>query len=380
MERKAILFRFGGIGDCLALTAVAKILKGRGYYVEYCIPEVQHSLYDGLDYIIDKVRPTRRLPTLRGRDNIQEKYGWIDTDVLKRQLHEKDYLILEYRNYIENNAMWGQYPRNREHLIWNRTVNSNYQNWVDLALAWANIDPTTISDDDKRPHYKLKPEEIRWAKKTVPEDGFIAINLESSSLARVIYSQYELADMLVKNGQNVLVWRDNRWLYKNKDFTKEIKVNSVRESVALISLSKLFLSSDSGFSHLCEAIGKKQIVLYTTVPGWTRAKYYKNTKILDSKVLCSPCFIIGRFCPIIEWDVEKKGKGLSGRQKKLLKLQQDKVPAEEAAKRMNLELHGLNLALESTMKSKEALKSAEPACIKVFTAKRLYEEVQECLK
>ena len=379
-RKKVLMTRFGGIGDSVMLTGIAAYLADNGFYVRFCVPEKQVELFTNLT-IFDKVEAIKRLPNLQnGRECLKVPHGYAMLDKIKEDLHKKNWLIADFKHMIENNSMWGGYPYNQFHGYWTRTMNSNYQNWYDIAFSWINVDPTKVPAEYKRPFYAVEKEEADFADSVLPDD-FIAVNLSASSLARAIYHQHTFVDELLKAGHNILHWNENHWEYRSHDgnYSKDIKVKSVRESAALVSRSKLFVSTDSGLSHIAEALGVKQLTIYTTVPAWTRMKYYRHSTALESGVHCSPCFVIGRFCPIIEHDVEANKKGLTERERQVLEMSDKKIPPEQAAMILNTSPEGLNLLFDTALKKKEHLKNAEPECIKSITPERLMKGVESCL-
>jgi len=379
-RNKAIMFRFGGIGDSLMLTAVARILNARGFDVTFCVPEKQVELYNNLIFI-KEVKAIRRLPNLNnGVDCVKGKYGWVSTDIIKRELHAKDYLILDYKFSIEANSQWRALPRNKHHSVWCDSMNSNYMNWVDLSLAWANIDWTAVDSSAKRPVYKIEAAEIEWALQQLPSDNFVAVNLTASSLARTFYSQVQLVKQLIELDYPVLVF-DNKsgWTYLEKNYRKHIPVNSVRQSAALIYNAQIGIFADSGISHIAEAIGLKNITLYTTVPAWTRCKYYLYTYPMQTNVECSPCFIIGKYCPLTEYEVDVLNKGLTKHEKQILKLTSNGRPPHEVAAELGTNLAGIQYELNAIANKKEALKNKEPKCMHSFDINSIIQKMQGIL-
>ncbi len=71
---------------------------------------------------------------------------------------------------------------------------------------------------------------------------------------------------------------------------------TLRESMAAISLCRLFISNDSGLMHLADALGIPLLGIFgPTIPHKTRP-IGKQSEILFKKVSCSPCKF--RECPI----------------------------------------------------------------------------------
>jgi ADP-heptose:LPS heptosyltransferase len=351
-----LLCRFGGVGDGLILTAVCKAIKEQDpeAIVHFAIREGQEGLYLH-NPSIARVITIRRMPP-SGIDCIKTRGIWTNIDCIKGTY----FRTIDYKNSIENNSPYPKLPYG----FWVRTMNSNYQNWVDLSLGWANIDPTIVSDDTKRPKIFLKDAEIEKAKKEADCEGpKIGIHMISSSLARTWYYARVLAPLLLNKYPNgaVFFWTGSSWIKYHKKTQTDLGSYSLRQSAALVSCLDLLIASDSAFSHVAEAVGTRSLNLYTTVPAWTRSKYYKYATNLQAKTKCSPCFAIWSECPLAE---DKAVKSLSEREKFIIHLNQNKVPLETACRQLNTTPGGLELEFEAIRKKIQGLKQAEAPCLR----------------
>src|SRR5574341_227649 len=376
--RKILLCRYGGIGDAVILTVVAKELKLRepDCLIHFTVPEHQVPLFDNLS-IFDKVLPTRRMGSQQ-LDCVSTEFGWITIEALKV---EYDFVV-DYKYSIELN---GQYRdlANRQGTFM-LTQNSNYQNWIDLSLGWANIDPTTVLD--KRPVYKIKPEETEWAKKAISKPSgskLIGIQLTASSLTRTWYQQDQLPQAIFEFDPTATILaytNDENWVMLTKYGPKRIPLdskNALRQSAALISQMDVFISADSGMAHIAQAIGGiKQIILYTTVPGWTRAKYFTDTKIVETsgKLACSPCFMIHRYCPV---NMKRAEESLDEREKQVLALSRQNLPLPLAARHLATTPEGLNQEMGAIQNKLHALSNRVPDCILSITPDMIMEKLKE---
>lgn len=71
---------------------------------------------------------------------------------------------------------------------------------------------------------------------------------------------------------------------------------SLREMMALLSLSACLITNDSGPMHLADALGTPTVALFgSTDSSWTGPQASHHT-VLQSEVPCSPCFL--RECPL----------------------------------------------------------------------------------
>ena len=64
-------------------------------------------------------------------------------------------------------------------------------------------------------------------------------------------------------------------------------------SIAMASLSKLVISTDSSFIHIAAALRVPGFAFYGPFPGAIRLSTYKNIEWVDAKATCAPCFSHG---------------------------------------------------------------------------------------
>jgi len=371
-DRGWLLCRFGGIGDGLILTSICEAIKYKDpkAIVHFAIREGQEELYHH-NPNIDKVITIRRMPP-SGVDCVKIRGIWASIDVIK----PKYFRAIDYKNSVENNSMYPHLPYG----FWVRTQNSNYQNWIDLSLGWANIDPEEIPPEIKRPKIYLKKSERDWAREILGEAELkIGVHMISSSLARTWYYASILPPLISEKYKNsiVIFWTGKSWVkFRRGRRVEELKNINLRRAAALISQLDLLIASDSAFTHVAEAVGTRSLNLYTTVPAWTRAKYYKYATCLQAKVPCSPCFAIWSECPYAE---KKALESLNEREKQILDLQRRKVLFETACRLMNTNPQGLNLEFEAIIKKIEGLKRTEAPCLRSIKPDEVLLKVDEIL-
>ena len=368
-KKTILILRYGGIGDAIFLTPVFREFKKKGWKVHFAIRDQISELFK-YDKYIDKLLPTKRILPY-GIDSVwdEELKVWGSVESIK-----PDYeLVIDYKNSIENNSLYPNLPYGS----WVRTQNSNYVNIYDLSLGWANIDPKTV--ENKRPHFFLNNKEAEWSLKIREKykgKKVIGISLYASSLARSFYLADELPKILNERypDTTIFFWEGSKWLVFINGIAVDEMKTTLRESAALLTIMDLFITSDSGYSHIAEALGVRQVVLYTTVAWWTRSLYYKFSKPIQSSVSCSPCFVIDMNCPKIEQMV---WKGLSNRERKLFELQSKKVPIQDASKIMQTTMMGLETEFRLAKEKINALRQQEPDCMKAITSEQIIEKADE---
>jgi ADP-heptose:LPS heptosyltransferase len=66
---------------------------------------------------------------------------------------------------------------------------------------------------------------------------------------------------------------------------------SIAYTIALASLCKCTLGTDSALSHIAASLDKKCFGLFGPFPGHIRLKTYPKAAWVDAKRHCAPCFI-----------------------------------------------------------------------------------------
>jgi len=386
-KKRALMLRVGGLGDCIILTPIAKELNKRGYSVDYFVGSPTgniHLLLKGLDFFND----VKKVERLNGIDCIRdENEHYVSVDILKQGYD----FVIDYKLSVEDNRS----GNNDINDPWRNSVNSNFMNWVDLSLAWANIDWTKIEDDCKRPIIGLDANNDPWtdhfiwlANDTPIEPKIdrtfkvIGIQLQASSLTRSWYRAQELPEIIHKQFPDdvVLVFNGRIWIALSKFGKQEIKLDDNLDplcaSATLISQMDVFISADSGMSHISEALDIPTIAIYTTVPAWTRIKYYKYAYPIEATVSCHPCFVLDLFCPINKKEAES---GLSEREKEIVSTVENNGNWLALAKKFSTVPRAIQVEYETTKKRVEALSAKMAACVQEITPEMILEKVKEVL-
>jgi ADP-heptose:LPS heptosyltransferase len=375
---KTLFCRFGGIGDAFVMTAVAKEVMKRypNTKIDFAVrSKEQVELLGNLD-VFNKVYEIRRFPhEHHGMNCVKSKDGW---ESLENRKAKYD-VVFDFVNSIENNSM------NREiaglYGPWMASQNSNYVNWYDLSFAWVNIDPETVSD--KRPLYKVEESEKRSAKKLLSKfpRPIVSVNMFSSSRARTYFNVQPVISQIIERVKGVTVILRNPgdgWLVirdgGSERLTDEV---SARKSAAIIGETDCFLSADSGFSHIAEAMEVETVSIYTTVPAWTRNKYYKHSHDIDIQLVCKPCFTLDYQCPV---NKKRAFDSLNEREKELLSLQQSNLPIHLAARQLNTTPDKLQQESMSINQKIDSLASVVPDCVASITPSMIVEKVIEALQ
>jgi ADP-heptose:LPS heptosyltransferase len=80
--------------------------------------------------------------------------------------------------------------------------------------------------------------------------------------------------------------------YKNKDiFNFAPHSETLDSTIALCSLAKLAIATDSALIHIAASVGIPVLGIYGPFPGEIRMSTYKNCEWVNCKRECAPCFL-----------------------------------------------------------------------------------------
>jgi len=378
---KWLLCRFGGIGDSMALTPVALNLRKKHSDISIDIAvrgsEIASLLsnikIDG-NKLFNKVIPIQRMPDPVMGMNCVKTVGGFET-LEKRK--EKYDVVIDYINSIESNSMHGQYGE--RYGAWMETQNSNYQNWIDIMLSWANIDPSTC--EEKGLIYQVEDSERKVAIESLKDmpRPLIGISMFASSRARSYLDVNPLMTEVLSEipTATLIVWDGASWVAIRDGGQIVIKEKpTMRESSALVEQFDCFVSADSGYSHIAEAMGVETVSIYSTVPAWTRNKYYKHSNDLQVEIECSPCFTLHEHCPV---NRKRAMESLSAREREILQLSNQNVPPQIASQKMATTPDKLIQEHQGIMQKIEGISSVVPDCIASVSPYMIVERVKEAL-
>lgn len=294
--------RHGGVGDVLFTTPVLRWYRKHGV--------VQAG-----------GRPLRIVFCTQDRNAFIFNYGSRLVDFLPKG----DFFPLQWRLYhktIDDEEFIRKCLENRARLPFQpdaiisffeaieRNDRANYINAYDWHLEWAGIDPAIVHEKQKRPIYAVKPREYAAAERIVSRihgRPRIAVQMHASSLPRTWDKNDRLIRALCMKypkaaiyslGDPVAAILEPSPPERCSNYMPLCGVtrNDRRLWAAIINAMDLIITVDSGAMHLAGALGVPIVGLFSTVPGWTRIKYYHRAIAIDSKYPCAPCFRIGMEC------------------------------------------------------------------------------------
>jgi hypothetical protein len=169
------------------------------------------------------------------------------------------------------------------------------------------------------------------------------------------------------------------WILSEKVGSKRIEVGGeggLRRSAALVERMDLLISADSGFSHVAAALGTPTLTVYTTVPGWTREKYYPKSHAIQSKLSCSPCFTLEGWCPKQQ---QRTLEALPSEEKRILAYQNQRVPPQQAAAQEKMPVQAFMAAFSGIQQKLKAMCAVEPDCMRAVSPELIAARAKEIL-
>ena len=382
-QKTALMLRVGGLGDLLILTPIGKALYNKGYKVDYFCGSPTGKVFElieGLKYF----NSVKELIRVNGIDCITDEDGHlVSVEILKQNYDE----VFDFKFSVENNKS----GLNKDE-GWRQTINSNFQNWIDLSFSWANIDPTKVLSQDKLPEISVKDYQkyFDWFNEATPfkikgdrDYRIIGVQLQASTLIRSWYKAQDLPELIHSKYPDdiVAIFANGKWYCLSKYGRQEINFpdgyNHLICSAVLIQQMNCFISADSGSSHLAEALEVPTIDVYTTVPAWTRIRDYKYAYPIEpNNVECHPCFTLDLFCPI---ERGKAIESLTEEERNVLKLVESGINPIEIARKLGTMVRGVQMQYEAIKKKVEALSANEPACVRSITPDKILLKVDDVL-
>ncbi len=293
--KKILVIRFSSLGDVILASSVIKPLYERGFHIDFLTlkPFDQMFRYDirvnsigvnktdvsgknliqfrkkltKYDIILDLHKNLRShlLTLLSGKKVIRYK-----KNSLKRRL----YLIKTFRKILESDF---------------NVVNSYTETLKKLHIKVSYPKPEIVITSEEKERFKNK----------LPEN-LITLGTGSQYRGKVYKDFKKISDILLNLGYNVALIgteEDKRFdveKYSNKVIDLRGKLN-LRESLTVISLSKLTISNDSAVAHMSRAVNTPVTVIYgATDPyfGFVPLDYEGN--FIHKGLDCQPCDLHGK--------------------------------------------------------------------------------------
>jgi ADP-heptose:LPS heptosyltransferase len=273
-NKTLLVFRTGGIGDLLFIQPNLSYLKEKypSCTINFCCGPQYQSMVETWE-CVDRV---------------------VDLPFNLTELNRADYHAL-FEGVIERCKLAEQ-------------VNAYnlFSEWLGLDLPNDKLVPSQKPKDDKVEFCLEKLQE--WG---VQPKGFMLTQLRASSPIRTPRPEFwiNIIDELTDRGHDVLITDNPRQKDNVDNFISAVKNKhrvfnfcqhslSLDFSIAVASLAKCVIATDSALNHIAASLDVPCYGIYGPFPGHIRLKTYPKARWVDAQRHCVPCFIHGHTpCP-----------------------------------------------------------------------------------
>jgi ADP-heptose:LPS heptosyltransferase len=185
-----------------------------------------------------------------------------------------------------------------------RTREAEKVNAYELFTRWIGLN---LPIEKLRPKQTPTAEALEYCKKIlnewkIEEKSFIIIQMRASSPLRTPRPEFwiNILNELSKTYNLVLTDIPEREAYvesiiqKTKNPLKLFNFSKYSDeltyNIAMISLSKMALGTDSSLVHIAESLDVKNFGIYGPFIGEVRLSTYKNSYWVNARTSCAPCF------------------------------------------------------------------------------------------
>lgn len=382
---KVLLTRFGGIGDCFPVGAAASYMADNRHDVTVALRDDGGAVKQSSLYKHDKkfkVIDFKEIGPWRDRC-VSTEAGWQDINLTYPNYD----FVVDFMNIIEGNSTCLTTNTKDPWKTWEKSRNSNYQNWYDLHFAWIGANPMWVMDKYKRPNLVLSEEEKTLASNFKSKySKLFVIHPFASSLARSWYQAKELVPRIFKEyeGAAIVFWnpQKNDWdLLTRKGVTTMPKLveDPLRNTMTLVSTADLVISVDTGCAHIAEGLGVKSLVIYSTVPAWTRNQYYKHQTAIDPGVN-NPQYYTFSLSLGDPLRVKDGQEALTEREKLVIDLYERGVEHNEAMDLLNTDARGAELELKGVMAKRETWERQQSKALSSVTVDSVFSKIKEIIE
>jgi ADP-heptose:LPS heptosyltransferase len=176
-----------------------------------------------------------------------------------------------------------------------------FSNWLGLDLPDTLLIPIQTAKEDL-----VEECESIIADWNLEKESYIVMQLRASSPIRTPRHEFwvKIIDELNERGYPVLLTDNPRQAENIDEFIKMVKnqdmvfnfcehSKSIDYTIALTSLAKATMSTDSALGHIAASLDVPCFGIYGPFPGEIRLKTYPKADWVDAERHCGPCFIHG---------------------------------------------------------------------------------------
>ena len=174
-----------------------------------------------------------------------------------------------------------------------------FTKWMGLNLPDEKLLPRQVPDQKSLDEIKENLKNIN-----LQENDFLIFQLRSSTPIRTPDLNFwcKMIDNITDRGHKVAIVDRKGMSDRVDDFMKGLKnkdkvynlakfLPSLNYTIALTSLCKMVVATDSALNHIAASLDVKCYGIYGPFPGEIRLTTYPKAKWVDAKRHCAPCFL-----------------------------------------------------------------------------------------
>ena len=152
---------------------------------------------------------------------------------------------------------------------------------------------------DYRPKVILDQEDLNSVENLIPQN-YIVIGAGARYLSKMYPYYDQVAEILISKGYNIVLVGSKEDKEKDKAIYPQQVIDfrgklSIRQSLAVISKSKLVISNDSAVAHMARAVSVKVLMIYgSTHPYFGFAPLKDEGDYIFKGLKCQPCTLHGK--------------------------------------------------------------------------------------
>ncbi|MCK5604572.1 glycosyltransferase family 9 protein [Candidatus Pacearchaeota archaeon] len=188
-----------------------------------------------------------------------------------------------------------------------RCEEAHKENAYHLFSRWLKLN---LPDEKLIPHQVAKETLVETCKDYLHNkgiDSFIILQMKASSPIRTPRPQFwkNLIEKIIEKGHTIIItdspameeqiddFITSEESWKGKVFNFAGTSKTLDWSIAMTSLAKCSVSTDSSLIHIAASLGIPAFGLYGPFPGKVRLTTYTNVDWIEPNLECSPCFLHG---------------------------------------------------------------------------------------
>jgi len=297
--KKVLIIRFSSLGDVILSTSVIEPLYKKGFEIDFMTFKPFDTLFER-DYRVKNILSfeKKQLKTVKDLKNIAHglnKYDYV------LDLHSN--LRTKLISFFSNSKFYTYNKKGFQRRLLTVPFFKKFVNLRDFNVLKAYQDVLkkigVFSDRLYTPKVILSKEEIDKFKKRFPRP-YVVLGAGARYKNKMYPFFGEVSKLFLKEGYDVvLIGSKEDKSIDNSVYPEEVRdlrgELSIRESLSVISLSRLVVSNDSAVSHMARAVSVPVLMIYgATHPYFGFYPLKEEGEFIFKNLPCQPCDIHGK--------------------------------------------------------------------------------------